>query len=1225
MGSATSATRRVTEADHTTPVLPELHTGASTTSQPPSTPTRWEESQAQHEREQTPERPWYACCCPRWRQTGTRIVLMPMTPAMPGERILQPRGGGGATAAATPVPVSRPRAASLSVAASDEGECHARQNSFSAQRLSLSQLITPSNAKPRGARTRIVKARTPSGDFTLGAHKAVHLLSSLFAAALSESELAFLSSLAELHQYDRGQSIVTQGTHPSNELFVLCSGEVCVEVEGPDGISEEAFEGTTKPTPFHSAAPPNAVKPASNRSRAASRTGSWIWDKTIAPCDPAHPIISPRESAVAMVPLGTLSCRRQSLPTPIVAPTAVPTADASATDSSKLLAPTSSLLSERRRSLSVLTVGSHGVTAPTSSPPPASDSSLLSHKDKALISPTGAFVLRGQRQAPSPKTTIDPSLAASPAAAAAPMYRRLALQSSGFVFGLESVWKLEPPALATQAAVAVSTPTLAVDVSTPRPMHLLPRSHTSSRKVLGQEMNSADTSAETTPRATPRGSLSVDSPAPSPSEQQQQPPLADLPPSASAPPSSSPVVLPSFPRVSNVVALTDCTCLRLSQLALTQFLRRFPQTFDPLLSVLGQHIESSMDSVSFLRVLSHPKRRLFGSLFAAKLVERNTVLFEEGQKCDDDSCMYFLHSGTVRIVLPSAGCRAGASTTTGVVAPSRLITPTAPVAMNPSESLSGGPPKLLHPPSSSSSPQWHEKDLVAGTFFGELSLLLDVDRTATAISSTSCVLLTINRASLRNFMELAPEMLHEFRRNLGGYVQNSYLLLLPHFQTSFEEFCAREYSTENLAFWKECARFKSLAEAISAVQAPDGTASGECAGPTPGLVLTMAHALYAEFVADDAPRQVNLRAAHRSVIRLALENGSGSISSDLFMAASREIFALMSSDSFPRFRESELFAAALVRLNQPQPSTLLRSFGMDQETKDSSPMQPDSAERGAAPQNHRASSDGHRRSPFAALRALSSRLAPSSTAAAALTPSGASTPPLSPHSPHSRLRSAGALGMLNSGVGEPVAVIAPRDAPDDSMDFKDLPIAALHAADMPQAYLQMVQQRQQLAQTHILPQTRSTQQPLSLPQSTHRNSARSLPSSRRPSLGDVSVPSSPPLCLPLASSRPPPLHPPTPPGSGSSLRSIHLPLSPSTPIAARSSLRAYRSSMLSSDLDRESKPHPTILTSPSAIHSRSIPQAATLPSPTQTSELPLPAARADGSPADPNTPQLPAT
>ncbi|PAA80534.1 hypothetical protein BOX15_Mlig029753g1 [Macrostomum lignano] len=99
----------------------------------------------------------------------------------------------------------------------------------------------------------------------------------------------------------------------------------------------------------------------------------------------------------------------------------------------------------------------------------------------------------------------------------------------------------------------------------------------------------------------------------------------------------------------------------------------------------------------------------------------------------------------------------------------------------------------------------------------------------------------------------------------------------------FRAFLKTEYSDENIEFWIACEEYRAL--------------SG------PKKQTMKAQKIYNEFVAFQAPREVNLD----STTRLATINAMGSPDGHLFEQAQKRIQALMEKDSYQRFLRSEVY------------------------------------------------------------------------------------------------------------------------------------------------------------------------------------------------------------------------------------------------------------------------------------------------------------------------------
>nr|XP_057929334.1 regulator of G-protein signaling 4-like isoform X2 [Doryrhamphus excisus] len=100
-------------------------------------------------------------------------------------------------------------------------------------------------------------------------------------------------------------------------------------------------------------------------------------------------------------------------------------------------------------------------------------------------------------------------------------------------------------------------------------------------------------------------------------------------------------------------------------------------------------------------------------------------------------------------------------------------------------------------------------------------------------------------------------------------------------QAVFTHFLRSEFSQENMDFWVACEDFKN---------------TSTC------KLVKKAKLIYQQYVAVDAPNEVNLDAVTRQETRLMVETGSLSC----FDEAQKRIYLLMEKDSYRRFLKSKL-------------------------------------------------------------------------------------------------------------------------------------------------------------------------------------------------------------------------------------------------------------------------------------------------------------------------------
>ncbi|XP_048394577.1 regulator of G-protein signaling 4-like [Stegostoma tigrinum] len=117
------------------------------------------------------------------------------------------------------------------------------------------------------------------------------------------------------------------------------------------------------------------------------------------------------------------------------------------------------------------------------------------------------------------------------------------------------------------------------------------------------------------------------------------------------------------------------------------------------------------------------------------------------------------------------------------------------------------------------------------------------------------------------------------------------LISHKHGLVTFTEFLQSEYSEENIMFWLACQEYRKC--------------------KSPAKLASKAKKIFNEYIAVEAPREVNLESQVREKARKnILEPTSSS-----FDEAQNKILTLMQKDSYPRFLKSKIY---LDLLNQTQ-------------------------------------------------------------------------------------------------------------------------------------------------------------------------------------------------------------------------------------------------------------------------------------------------------------------
>ncbi|CAN0390910.1 unnamed protein product, partial [Lampetra fluviatilis] len=103
-------------------------------------------------------------------------------------------------------------------------------------------------------------------------------------------------------------------------------------------------------------------------------------------------------------------------------------------------------------------------------------------------------------------------------------------------------------------------------------------------------------------------------------------------------------------------------------------------------------------------------------------------------------------------------------------------------------------------------------------------------------------------------------------------------------RVAFLAFLRTEFSEENLEFWLACEEFKRM--------------------KAESKRLARARKIYSQFIANHAPKEVNLDCLTRD----ATEAGLPGAAPGAFEPAQKRIYGLMERDSYPRFLLSPLYA-----------------------------------------------------------------------------------------------------------------------------------------------------------------------------------------------------------------------------------------------------------------------------------------------------------------------------
>ena len=264
--------------------------------------------------------------------------------------------------------------------------------------------------------------------------------------------------------------------------------------------------------------------------------------------------------------------------------------------------------------------------------------------------------------------------------------------------------------------------------------------------------------------------------------------------------------------------------------------------------------------------------------------------------------------------------------------------------------------------------------LHAGDMCGEVSCIMDMNRTATVTALESTLLLELSQHNFRNFLVIVPQILtvvHDkilsYHLNLRYFIHNP--IVLEYFKTFLEHEC----SSENIEFWLLVKEFRSTLLQhpppfsqqprpllrTQHTQAPPHLSSYYYHSTSPNHVynqhLLQHHSTYyyqqekqetfereqqtmmmnntmkekakniiETYIGSTAPKQVNLKHSIESQLLRCLQQNL--YTPLMFVEAETEILQLMSNDSFKRFTNGEVFIQCLESVNSPWSSVLRKLY-----------------------------------------------------------------------------------------------------------------------------------------------------------------------------------------------------------------------------------------------------------------------------------------------------------
>jgi len=160
------------------------------------------------------------------------------------------------------------------------------------------------------------------------------------------------------------------------------------------------------------------------------------------------------------------------------------------------------------------------------------------------------------------------------------------------------------------------------------------------------------------------------------------------------------------PRTATAIAANNVLLLEITKPQLEAYLRANESLREKLFLIIGRRMENYIEKIPFLADTPFRERQLLGSMLHYVPLKKDAVLFPEGSI---GRSLYLVYQGSVDAISEKDG---------------KTIV-------------------LNH--------------ITEGGFFGEISLMIDMPRTATIVGKDDCLLMELKKEDFQNFLKLAPE------------------------------------------------------------------------------------------------------------------------------------------------------------------------------------------------------------------------------------------------------------------------------------------------------------------------------------------------------------------------------------------------------------------------------------------------------------------------------------
>mmetsp|Transcript_5434 Transcript_5434/g.7182 ORF Transcript_5434/g.7182 Transcript_5434/m.7182 type:complete len:662 (+) Transcript_5434:1329-3314(+) len=198
------------------------------------------------------------------------------------------------------------------------------------------------------------------------------------------------------------------------------------------------------------------------------------------------------------------------------------------------------------------------------------------------------------------------------------------------------------------------------------------------------------------------------------------------------------------------------------------------------------------------------------------------------------------------------------------------------------------------------------RKLVEGDYFGEMTLFTDADRASASVTVSSpegATFLECSRTDFRSLFLTEPGVLSDIQmRILGERTELRHVLSHPKSKDIFTGHCTREYAGENVNFWQAVNKLHVIASQLESAFISSIQEKETLVGKVTEKYCLRIHN---EFVKVDAPQMININSTIREDLIARAKAKRFTLS--MFDKAQQEIYSLMETDNFLRFKESKKF------------------------------------------------------------------------------------------------------------------------------------------------------------------------------------------------------------------------------------------------------------------------------------------------------------------------------